>query len=396
MTELVVNGTFSFGLDPWVVTGALSHQVVGGKLEVVVPGGVALTDVTVSQAFALPGAGFYSTSWRASATVDHTIRADLSTVVRSVTVTPTEQGFSFLGGTAGPAPDSVLVFNLGGAAEDYTFTLDNVSTIYTANSANFWTDDPATVADPVMLNVNQLDAGNRVTITRTVDGVETTVGVFTADAGGEIHYPDYLYPFGASVLYTVYDGSSSVIMATETVQTPDASVPWLRDTFVPELLNAPTAIVDITGRARGGRVTVYRVVGEKYPVTLGDIRQASEGTMTVLCQSHADRDRVIATLSSGYPCSLRVPSACRTVVDDMLFTPLDITETRFGTNGACTLDIDFVEVLTSDLPQYVAISYATQTANATTNDILYQELASRFAGLNYGALYLSPDGINPS
>jgi len=396
MTELVTNGTFSAGLTGWEVTGALSYEVVAGKLEVVVPGGLALTDVTVSQLFPLPDSGIYATSWRASASAENTIRADLSTVVRSFLTRPTEQSFSFITGVAGPVPGSALVFNLGGAVEDYTFTLDNVSTIYTSDTANFWTDNPVTVADPVMLHMNQLAAGNRITITRTVDGVQTTVGVFTADAAGEVHYPDYLYPFGADVLYTVYDGSSSVEMATEFIRTPDASVPWLRDTFVPELLNAPTSIVDITGRARGGRVTVYRVVAEKYPVTLGDIRQASEGTMTVLCYNHADRDRVIATLSSGYPCSLRVPSACRTVIDDMLFTPLDITETRFGTNGACTLDIDFVEVLATDLPQYVAVSYATQTANAATNNILYQELTSRFAGLNYGALYLSPDGINPS
>lgn len=257
---------------------------------------------------------------------------------------------------------------------------------------------PSTVDGPIVLTVTGLTPGQVVQIYRDVGDVqERRVGQFAADPAGTVVYRDLLYPFGAPVGYSVYNSDATAVLAVVAPNlTPDSVVPWIRDMFVPELLSAPTTIVDVTARTRGGRVTVYRVIAQKFPTTLGDVRQASEGTLTLLCPDHIQRDRVIATLSSGYPCSLRVPSGCRGVVDDMYFTPLDIAETRFGKNGACTLDVDFVEVETADLPQYQPVAYSTQTANALTNgDMRYSDLAINFVGESYADLYLSPNGITP-
>jgi hypothetical protein len=171
--------------------------------------------------------------------------------------------------------------------------------------------------------------------------------------------------------------------------------PWISDNVFPETRYSPVWIVDIAPRTYPGRVTPYTVVGQKYRVTSGDMRSASDGSMTFLCFSHAARDQLINALSTGNPCSLRVPAACRAVVDEMTFTPVDIDETRFGRSGWCLLDVDFIEVDRSELPPFQAVTYATQKSNADAVALTYAGLSAAFLGWSYVDLYRSQTGIAP-
>jgi hypothetical protein len=137
------------------------------------------------------------------------------------------------------------------------------------------------------------------------------------------------------------------------------------------------------------------VVGQAARVTVGDIRSRSDGAFQLLALSHAERDTIIAAMSTGNPCQLRVPPACQTVLDEMVFTPLDIGEVRFGSHGLNLLDVTFVEVDPSAVPVFVPVTYAGQKANATTAGLNYAGLAAAFVGKTYRDLYLSPTGIAP-
>jgi hypothetical protein len=288
-------------------------------------------------------------------------------------------------------------FLLGLAADvPWTFTLDNV--IMNPPLAIFSTvTAPATNADPILIDVTGLYAGQVVQVWRTVGNAkERVLGVATADAAGALHMTDHLYPFTSEVGYLIFNAlGTEVIHTTATVRTPASLFPVIRDAQLPELFWSRVLIVDVTNRVRQGRVTVYRIVSEFYPVTVGDIRDASEGVLTLFCLDHADRDRVIETLSSGGPCVLRIPAPCRRVVDDMYFTPVDITEARWGDNGRCILTVDFVEVGGTAIPEYRAVTYDAQSTAADGVAMDYDGLERNFAGLTYNDMYLSPNGISP-
>lgn len=269
------------------------------------------------------------------------------------------------------------------------------------------TVDPATSAsEPHAVTVTGLAAGQVVTFARSYgDTVERIAGAFTADSGGVVAQPDFLYPFDVAVTYLVYDSAFVTFLAQSAAAppVPSGDVPWVRDVLFPSLRYAPVIIVDVTGRSYEGRVTPYYAAGQPYAVTTGDVRSASIGTLQLLCRSHTERDAYLFAMSSGNPCLLRVPSACRERVDEMTFTPQGIEETRFGTHGACLLSVEFVEVSLSEVGTFQGITYAQQTQNATATDLRYGQLAPppasglalAFVGRNYYALALSPTGVAP-
>ena len=183
---------------------------------------------------------------------------------------------------------------------------------------------------------------------------------------------------------------------------PSGGVPWIRDAVFPDMHYAPVCIVDVTDRTRAARITPYYVSATPGAVTAGDVRSSSNGTLTLLCRSHAERDVTIHAMSTGSPCQLRVPAACRAVVDEMLFAPLDIGETRYGVAGACLLTVDFLEVDASELATFKPVTYGVQKQNATAAGLQYgtlgppaTELALQFVGKSYRHMYLSPTGIEP-
>lgn len=253
-------------------------------------------------------------------------------------------------------------------------------------------DVPATVVDPIVVTATGMAAFTTVQLWREVGNKQEWIAEMTGDAAQVAEHRDFTYPLGVDVTYIVQPDN----FRAGPFFTPTSAFPIIRDLFAPELLTTFTTIVDVRGRSYGGRVTVYRVVARKFPITYGDIRQASEGQLVLFCGSHAERDRVIATLSSGGPCALRVPPECHGVVDDMYFTPINVSEERFGTNGKCVLTVDFVEVDGTDVPQFAAVTYGEQTTNANDAGMMYRTLSENFAGYTYADLYLSPNGITVS
>lgn len=260
-------------------------------------------------------------------------------------------------------------------------------------------------SEPNAVTVTGLAANQQVIFMRSYSGkIERIAGVSTADNAGTVGAPDFLYPFDVQIIYLVYqtDGVTLLGQSAPVPAVPSEGTPWIRDVLFPALRYSSVRIVDVTDRNRIGRVNQYAVVGQPYAITTGDVRSASVGTLMLYCVSHEDRDNVLYAMSTGNPCLMRIPQACQVVVDEMTFTPLDIREDRIGSNGACLLTVDFVEVALSDVGAFRGITYATQTANANAENLKYGQLkpppsglSLNFVGYTYRDLYLSPSGIRP-
>lgn len=278
-----------------------------------------------------------------------------------------------------------------------------------------------TAADPTKANVLAvagLAGGTIVTLRRAYGSaptVETIPGTLQADGSGALSYSDYLYPLDTPVTYRLYNSDGSALLATSS---PSGSVqsggqPWIRDLVFPALRIAPVRIIDITGRTRAARIQPFYVVARPYAVTVGDVRSGSTGSIQLYCQSHAERDAVLFATSSGNPCSLKLPTECHDVFDDMLFAPMDITEARIGTDGACVLTVDFVEVDMTDVATFQPVTYGIQQQNAAAAALKYGTLDTAQGGPSglcdafdligaapghpgtYTDMYLSPTGIAP-
>ena len=400
MAEILVNGDFATNLVPWNAIGLTSFTWQSPGYGVAVVPANTSTDPFGHYIYQMVNLteplGDYRVRIRAQASQPMTLTIGMSAVA-TIDVT-TEMALHEVVLPAVPGGSGVaFILGMSGVNANLTVTLDDVSLELYVPPPVVTATVPDRVGPPVVVTVTGLAPGQIVIIYRVVGTtVEKRASSVTADPSGVATWRDFHYPFGTSVVYTVNNADETEELArSEPVSTPDSLAPWIRDTVVPDALAVATVIVDITQRLYGGRVSVYRIVSAKYPVTIGDIRQASEGRLTLLCRSHDDRDRTIATLSTGNPCSLRVPAACRSAVDDMYFTPLDIAESRFGQNGMCLLDVSFVEVEGPMLPEYRAVSYASQTSNATTNDVTYAVLAQNFLGRSYVDLFFSSNGITP-
>lgn len=258
-----------------------------------------------------------------------------------------------------------------------------------------------TAADPTQANVVDVTGatpGAVFRLTREWDTEQEVISAtMIADAGGAAHFEDFLYPLDTSFVYVLRDSTASTVVATSEPVGPVPSLgqPWIRDTVLPVSRTTSVRIVGVTPRRYPARVTPYAVIGQQYAVTMGDVRSGSEGTFTLFCFTHAERNRVIYTMSSGNPCSLRIPTACRDAIDEMQFTPLDINEVPFGSNGGNLLTVDFIEVAPSELPSFAAVTYGQQTTNAAAATMNYAELSAAFLGKTYTDLYYSDTGIAP-
>jgi len=269
---------------------------------------------------------------------------------------------------------------------------------------------PATsMSEANVLSVTGLVDNDVVTFRRLDEGTPGLVnipGSFVV-VNDAVSYADYMYPLDRATTYYVYDSTGTVLLATSATvaAVPSGGTPWIRDVVFPALRYSSVRIVDVTGRVRAGRITPYYVVGQTMAVTAGDVRSGSTGQIHFLCQSHAERDEVIYAMSTGNPVSLRVPAECRVIIDEMIFAPVDISEARFSTGGACVLTVDFVEVDLSEVATFQPVTYGMQTQNAAAAGLLYgglppkvpapSGLSLNFLGKTYADMYLSPTGIEP-
>jgi len=274
-------------------------------------------------------------------------------------------------------------------------------------STQTWTIDEATsplYPTRVFVKGNAITYATTYTLLRVVGGstYEQVAGTHVAGYDSDGTTPvlvvdDWWYPLDTPYTYQLMDASGTVILDTspQADPVPSGGTPWIRDAVYPSNRVASLTIVDVSNRVRPGRITPYYQTQQQYPVTIGDVRSGSNGILTVLCYTHAERDDVIYALSSGSPVSLRVPAACRVVVDEMYFAPVDIEETRIGVSGACLLTIDFVEVQVTDISPFQAVSYGVQTTNADAAGMDYEDLRGAFSSHTYQDMLQSQTGIHP-
>lgn len=264
---------------------------------------------------------------------------------------------------------------------------------------------PSIYGDPYTITIAGVSATYPViTVWRAGSQTELVQGTPLVLAAGAGVVKDALYPLDAPFTYELRNGDGSVLLDTAGPFTPpppsgdEAGRPQLIDVTYTARRSA-VEVIDVTNRTRRGRVTVFQTVGVAAFTTVGDVRLLSEGTLAILFRSHAEREDIIATLSSGGPVVMRVPAGCQVKLDEMWFAPGDIIEERFGVHGAGVMSVDFTEVQgtpTRPLPPSVhVISYGDQKANAAAAGQDYAGQKAAFAGATYEAMRLSATGIAP-
>lgn len=264
---------------------------------------------------------------------------------------------------------------------------------------------PSDPSGPAVVTVTGIPAGQMSIVLDRMVGTTASrfAGTFPV-SGGTALIADYLYPLDTPFSYAVYGSDGQTFLASSAVGSPVLSggYPWIRDVMYPSLRYASVTIVDDGSPVRAGRVTDYELVGVSLPVTAGDVRSGRRATLQLLAKDHKERDTIVFALSTGNPCQLRVPSECLFNVDEYLFTPTDVTETRIGKGPACVLSVDYIEVSPVQVPPFQAITYAVQTQNALAEGLVYGTLgppatglAANFVGKTYLDMTLSPTGIRP-
>jgi hypothetical protein len=264
---------------------------------------------------------------------------------------------------------------------------------------------PTHYGDPYTLTISAISATYPVvSVWRMGPVVELVQGTPLVLASGAGVVTDALYPLEAPFSYELRNGDGSVLIETTATFTPpqptgdEAGKPQIIDVTQTTKRTA-IEVIDVTARTRRGRVTVFQTVGVAPFTTVGDVRLMSEGTLTILFRSHAERDDILATLSTGGPVVMRVPTACQIKLDEMWFAPLDVIEERVGTHGGGFLTVDFAEVQgtpTRPLPPSVhVISYGNQKANAAAAGQAYSGQKAAFVGGTYETMRLSGSGIAP-
>jgi endoglucanase len=136
-TQLITNGDFATGTTGWWATENAPLSAAGGQLCATVPAGTTNAwDVSVGyNDVPLVDGAAYELSFRAKASAPVTVRANVqlneepytTSLSRAVALTTEAQSFeyAFTGGL--DSTNGTLTFQLGGAAEAYTFCLDDVS-----------------------------------------------------------------------------------------------------------------------------------------------------------------------------------------------------------------------------------------------------------------------------
>ena len=123
-------------------------------------------------------------------------------------------------------------------------------------------------------------------------------------SGGQFIGWDYEMPIGVPVIYeaAVYDTTDTntpldVVDAGSLTWT--TSYEWLKDPLEP-IRNIPVQVADMTEYDYLTPTGVHTVLGRPDPITVGDVRQAATGSLTLYTDSKEERDRLHYMTSSGH------------------------------------------------------------------------------------------------
>lgn len=198
--------------------------------------------------------------------------------------------------------------------------------------------------------VGDPESGLRVVRTQRANaGSEATGhwvrGTVTIPHEGWTYLIDWEPPLGGEVFYELISGN--VIIAN----TPWLDAPRRSDGLgtIHDPLNAAATIIPVEGQAEArtewATTSVsHRVQGSATPVVVGDVRQRRRGTLTFLCKSHGEADRLVATLPDASVRVLRFDQCAQAQVRDLIFTPFAVTEDLWGRQGKRLVAVDWQEV----------------------------------------------------
>ena len=178
--------------------------------------------------------------------------------------------------------------------------------------------------------------GGWVSVTRThPSGREIPVRNMTLVplSGGSFIGWDYEIPIGVPVLYqaTSYldaDGALQADTSNAVLITWDTTNEWLKDPLEP-IRNLPIRVVDMSSYHYSTPASVHTVLGRPDPVTIGEVRRAADGVVTLLTVTKEERDRLHYITASGNV--LLLQSTQDSGVGNMYIALLDIQENRIST-----------------------------------------------------------------
>ncbi len=137
VTEHIVNGTFDTGTDPWWATSNTAISAVDGRLCAQVPAGTTNPwDASIGHnGIPLVDGDSYTLTFTASASTPVTVKANVQLNVdpytaalsRDVALTEQAQTFTYAFTSSLDSADGTFTFQIGGAAQAWTFCLDDVS-----------------------------------------------------------------------------------------------------------------------------------------------------------------------------------------------------------------------------------------------------------------------------
>jgi hypothetical protein len=174
-------------------------------------------------------------------------------------------------------------------------------------------------------------SGGYVTITRTHPSgrVVTVRGMDVAPlSGGAFIGWDYEAPIGLPVTYQAYyysDPDTLIATSNTVTVTWVTENDWLKDPLEP-IRNVIASVGDMSTYGYDTPTGVHTVLGRPDPVTVGEIRRAATGDLTLNTYTREERDRVHYITASGH--TLLVQSSQESGVGSMYISLLGVTETR--------------------------------------------------------------------
>lgn len=188
--------------------------------------------------------------------------------------------------------------------------------------------DPGAVASLV-----RLDAAAAAQPVRNFAGVPS---------GGLDVVIDCEAPLGRPVSYSVLNAAGMVLATAGPVSCPPLpdGRGVLRSVLRPQVQWMTVEPQDVTGTEWDSSTTVHRIVGSDTPTVVSEVRQRRSETVTFLCRSVAEADRLVEMCGDGSLLLLRLDPCANVQTRDALFYPLGVEERRWGRQGWRLVSVD--------------------------------------------------------